>query len=124
MLCSELEELLKNMKRSKVIDDRVKARNFIKNIDSFKNDLSSKIALFTQYKDSVDYDSIKLIMENQDIFDKIEELNEIIISKKTSNNLEKQTHEYFGCKEEYSIEQEDILEELDKSSFLDFSFDI
>lgn len=87
MTCAELDSILKQMKTC-AVDEKSKVTRFIKNIDSFKKDLSSKISSFTQYKDNLDEQSIYLIKENQAIFDKLEELNELINSAKEddSNN--------------------------------------
>lgn len=112
MTCSELDEKLKEVKGHKVIDEKVKARNFIKNIDTFKQDLSKKISVFTQYKDEVDADSVNLIRENQDIFDKLEELNALINSKNI-NNHETPAHEY---KDNVTIEPVESIEELEEST--------
>lgn len=109
MTCSELDKLLKEMKPKSNSNEASKVKRFIKNIDSFKNDLSNKISNFTQYKNDLDEESINLIKENQVIFDKLEELNELISNAKYSNNdlnKKSQIEEEFLSEYDFSLEED------------------
>lgn len=111
MTCSELEKMIKEMKGSKTTDNKVKAKNFIRNIDSFKKDLSSKIKAFIQYKDEADEVSLNIIRENQDIFDFLEKFN-ALTNPEIVNNSETPDYKY---EDEYIIELEGAVEETEET---------
>ena len=86
MTCKQLDEELKKLKNDKNVYEKGKAKNFIRNIESFKKNLSVKITSFSQYKYDLDSDLNELINENKEIFDKLEELNALICKSFNSND--------------------------------------
>lgn len=121
MKCDKLDELLKELKEPKKVDELAKATRFVKNIDKFKEDLSKKISVFVRYRYDIDD---ALIQENKAIFDKLEELNALITSVSkytdTSNNPYGENNPY---EEDDNIDHDLYNTGNDSNSGVNFDFD-
>ena len=121
--CDKLDELLRALKGGKKPQsEKAKAKSFVKNIDSFKKDLSNKITLFSKYRYEID-DS--LIEENKDIFDKLEELNDLINSKSV-DDIDKSTIEVDIISDSYNssnnLAESDFEYNVIETESFDFNF--
>ena len=86
--CSKLEELVKLSTSNDDAPRTTKGRYFVRNIDKFTSDLSSKIDEFIEYKLVAKDDDLKIINDHIEIFDKLIEFNDFIKSSKSKNDLE------------------------------------